>query len=125
MSDHAIVLRALAQAARESWMLDSDPGNLLRELVADGKRALDRMRDEAERLRLAHREAEHRLAAHDCGEEASRLYVEAGEASALAMDLANALDAAHRTGRVPGREMTACCDGSVCALLERARRWAR
>lgn len=47
------------------------------------------------------------------------------EADALVLALANALDAAHRTGRVPGREMTACCDGSVCALLERARRWAQ
>lgn len=47
------------------------------------------------------------------------------EGDALVLALANALDAAHSPHGVPGRGPATCCDGSVCALLERARRWGR
>jgi hypothetical protein len=41
--EHGAIIRALAQAARMSWHLEDRDGDLLREMVAEGTRAADRL----------------------------------------------------------------------------------
>lgn len=61
----------------------------LRDVIAD---AIREERVEAERWRNAHHEASIRLQAHDCGEEAAKLYERAGRAEELVAKLGKELD---------------------------------
>jgi len=94
-------------------------------------RSLERMtkeRDEAERWRNAHHEASIRLQAHDCGEEAAKLYERAGRAEEAVQKLGaqleqaeRELDKAHeRAALAEQRALDAECERDACRGMEKA-----
>lgn len=71
---------------------------------------LDEERAEAERWRNAHHEASIRLQAHDCGEEAAKLYERAGRAEEAVTKLGEQLNASEADCERFGKLLDDCRD---------------